>query len=1267
MEAKLQQLEQTIADLVIRLENEKRINLEVQRQNASTIIHKKINIQTFKGVGDTIPARSWLEKYQKAASLYNWTNELMLTNVFAYLDHFALDWYFHEVDGSIVDWTAFKVRFINRFGNQERVSLTQLQNYKWEQPTESLDNFYHRTLQACSKAEQNTRNTIEILTNGLPTRMKELVLTKDPKTTNDWYKFVDNLRIAIGDTTTEKQQKDGNKSSQKTESATGSNSSQKPKSKMFCSRCRKTNHSDETCFFKDNDSRMTSKTHNKNSHDRKGKGNINNVDTSESAGEYVEEAESSSSSCYNIEVNHQAGESPGKNDRLLYFAELTIQNQYKTMGLIDYGASVNAIDFGYCKVKELEINKNQTKRICGVNNSFQSEGSIDIDITINNITHKIHFEVFDMPNQSIILGTPALLKFNYKVSGPSVVEIRPKYKEQDVGHLFNVEEEKLIEPVIQKFEPIFAKDEFDIGKFDKFEYNITLVPEAKPFHVSPRRISVYLEAEQERQIESLLDNKIIEESTSEWASPITFVRKPGKTPRMCGDYRILNKYTVPDRYPMQIIDTIINSLRDAKIYTILDIVRGYNHIQIAKNSRHLTAFTTTMGLYQWRRLPFGLRNAPACFQRMMKSLLWEHRQFCRAYFDDIVIFSRNIQEHIKHLEIIFKNFLDNNIKLNKNKCKFMQNSVKFCGYVVSQNTITRDSSYTEAIDRIKVPENVKEIQTFLGLANYGRQFIKDFAKLVQPINNLRRKNTEFIWDQQCQEAFETIKALLKDSPKLHIYDPKLETELQCDASYSTLGAVLLQLDEHNHERIIGYYSYTLSSEQLKFNIYTKEFLALIKAIKNFRHLLHGQVFKVVTDNAALSYIKTSKDVADKHSRWLLFIEEFNFSIIHRKSEKNRYADAMTRLVIPPAINSLNPSQSFISKAIEQGERNAYSKCRSCQDNTGENCKELHKIEPIEPPIEHRPEILNHFHRHRHNHIGINKMIVEISKYFMWKKLQADVKTYIENCHPCKVVNSKNISHGYFKANKVAVINERWFMDTIGPYTTGTNYAHILTIVDHASRFGQAYPMLQISHIEIIGQLKQAIQEYGKPQEFFTDNGSAFDSKEFQKFTNNNNIKHTKAPAYHQASNGIAERFNKTVHEAILKYNLETRKPWYQLVKGIVNRYNQTVHRITKETPYNLFIKKTNIHKANENTSRQALYDANRKNQTRRQIVLKPGDLVLLEEPITKQRKEQVIRKGPFKVIKVITSTIVEIDKPRNNKKRTTIVHVDRLRLYQRGA
>lgn len=621
------------------------------------------------------------------------------------------------------------------------------------------------------------------------------------------------------------------------------------------------------------------------------------------------------------------------------------------------------------------------------------------------------------------------------------------------------------------------------------------------------------------------------------------------------------------------------NLKGAKIYSKLDLTRGYNNIKMAQEDCYKTAFITNKGLYEWTVMPFGLKNAPAIFQRYMEVVISKCSSFSKVYFDDILVYSDSKNQHLGHFRQLFDVLKEFNIKIKKTKCSFMQETVRFCGYVIDNGSIRRDESFVKAIDRVERPQNIKDLYKFMGLANYGRNFVKDFALIAKPLNQLRKKDAEYNWQQVHEDCFKQLKDILKSAPSLYLFDRRLLSILYTDASNFTIGAVLVQLrptellskeEEAKPKEVpIGYYSKTLDDTQIKYNIYSKEFLALVKAIEFFKEYLHGIKFSVVTDNSALAYFKSSKEVLDKHTRCLMFIEEFDFDIIHRPSTQNKAADALSRLTksSKSMINMVNDDKKFIKDIIEKVD------IQGC------------------PPTNIHPsdieKVLTYFHKETHNHIGYNKILPTIKKYCSFDDIPGKIKEFLMACEACRRVNQANQAVGFFKPlSPPNDVNERWHLDFIQGLPACDKITNILVIIDHVSRYGQAYPITNLTTTRVIELLELTFEKYGAPKHIVTDNGSCFINYSFGQFLKRNSIVHTLTPANHHASNGLVERLSKTIQEAIFKYIYETKKTWVQLLPQGVHNYNNTIHRVTNEKPIDL-ITRTRLHQeANAKTKQQ---------------------------------------------------------------------------------
>ena len=365
---------------------------------------------------------------------------------------------------------------------------------------------------------------------------------------------------------------------------------------------------------------------------------------------------------------------------------------------------------------------------------------------------------------------------------------------------------------------------------------------------------------------------------------------------MVVDYRKLNQQTVKDALPLSRIDETLEKLGKAKVYSTIDLKKGFWQVPVAEEDKSKTAFSTKFGTYEFNTMPFGLTNAPAKFQRMMNNLLEDYvGKFVEVYIDDIIIYSENFTDHLEHLERVFRILNRVNLKLSLEKSKFFQTEVKFLEHKISAEGIQVDERKIKTVKDFPIPRNVREIRGFLGLASYYRKFIKGFSQIAKPLNTLLKKDVKFQWTKACQVSFETLKDKLITAPILRYPDFKKPFYITTDASGTGLGAILSQRDEvAKKEYVIEYASRSLNNAESRYSAQELECLAVLWAIEHFHPYVGYNKFHVITDNAALKWLHTS-GLKQKRGRWIHKMQEYDFDIIHKARKKNTNADALSRI------------------------------------------------------------------------------------------------------------------------------------------------------------------------------------------------------------------------------------------------------------------------------------------------------------------------------------------------------------------------------------
>lgn len=479
----------------------------------------------------------------------------------------------------------------------------------------------------------------------------------------------------------------------------------------------------------------------------------------------------------------------------------------------------------------------------------------------------------------------------------------------------NSEEEKSLKKVISAYKDIIYQEGEDLSFSNQIKHEIKTSDEIPVYSKSYRYPYVH-KAEIQDQISKMLKQNIIRPSYSPWSSPIWIVPKKadasGKRKwRLVVDYRKLNDKTIDDRYPLPNITEILDKLGRCMYFTTLDLASGFHQVEVARQDIKKTAFNVENGHYEFTRMPFGLKNAPATFQRVMDNVLQElQNKICLVYMDDIIVYSTSLIEHTQNLKQVFDALRKANLKIQMDKSQFFKKEVTFLGHIVTQQGIKPNPEKIAAVQRFSIPKTPKQIKEFLGILGYYRKFIKDFSKLTKPMTSKLKKNEKIdINDPKYVECFNICKDILTTEPILAYPDFSKQFILTTDASKYAIGAVLSQI-QNGSEHPICYASRTLNDHEINYSTIEQELLAIVFGTKYFRPYLFGRKFKIVTDHKPLNWIMSLKEPNSKLVRWRLKLEEFDYTIEHKAGKMNGNADALSRLPVEINLNERsNPSVS----------------------------------------------------------------------------------------------------------------------------------------------------------------------------------------------------------------------------------------------------------------------------------------------------------------------------------------------------------------------
>ena len=495
------------------------------------------------------------------------------------------------------------------------------------------------------------------------------------------------------------------------------------------------------------------------------------------------------------------------------------------------------------------------------------------------------------------------------VSSPSLDSVEEKIESPDVavlqGRLSNSESLKNLDKLLGHLPAVQGKELSDLilsfpvlfsdtpSRTHLIEHDIDVgdvAPIRQRFYRFPQEKQFQLEAE----VKYMLEHKIAEPSCSSWASPCVLVGKPDKTFRPCTDFRKVNNITKPDSYPLPRMEDCVDQVGAAKYVSKFDLLKGYWQVPLSKRAQDIAAFITPSGLYSYTVMPFGLRNAPATFQRLMNRVV-AGLKGCAVYLDDVVIYSETWAEHVDQIRALFERLAWANLTINIAKCEFAKGTVTYLGKVVGQGQVCPVRAKVIAIDQFPTPTTKKELMRFLGMVGYYRGFCKNFSTVVVPLTNLLRAKVKFDWSPQCELAFVNVKNLISSAPVLaapRLGDP---FQLQVDASNLGTGAALLQAGPDGIEHPVGFFSRKFNSYQLNYSIIEKEALALIWALQHFEvYVGGGRTLVVYTDHNPLTFLHSLQNPNQRLMRWCLFLQPFNLDIRHIKGSENIVADALSR-------------------------------------------------------------------------------------------------------------------------------------------------------------------------------------------------------------------------------------------------------------------------------------------------------------------------------------------------------------------------------------
>ena len=740
------------------------------------------------------------------------------------------------------------------------------------------------------------------------------------------------------------------------------------------------------------------------------------------------------------------------------------------------------------------------------------------------------------------------------------------------------DQRKLIDELVDRVLPPPSENPGCTGLIEHF----IDVQGAAPIKHRPRRMSPKMLEIAREEVEKMLRQDIIERSYSAWSSAPVIVKKHDGGYRFCVDFRDVNKVTKKDAYPTQNMDSILDKLRKARYLTKIDLKQAYFQIKMERSSRQYTAFSVPgSGLWQFKRMAFGLSNSPMTFLRLVDALFGpEFEPNVFAYLDDILIVTEKFEEHLKWLEFVLRRLVDAGLVVNREKCEFCCSRVSYLGFLLDKEGLRPDPERIEPVLNFPAPQSVKQLRRFLGMVGWYSRFIDRDADIKIPLVKLLRKEQEWSWGVEQQEAFDQFKKALTSAPVLARPDFGRVFSVQCDASNFAIGAVLTQEGDDGEHPVV-YISRVLNSAEKNYTTTEKECLAVVWAIKKLRPYLEGYSFKVITDHSALKWLRNLKEPTGRLARWALEMQQWDFEIEHRKGAMHHVPDALSRgfetAEEEVAAFEMIRDRWYLERVEDVKKFPKKFASWKVEDEMLYRYKREELLDPVTNdeegwklvvPEEYRERILRDAHREPSSgHLGIEKTYDRIAREYYWPGAWYDVQNFVRECPECQQYKVPQTGPQGLMGKRI--VERPWAVvaaDTMEFPQSKGQYKYLLVFQDLFTRWIELKPLRTADGKAVSRAFEELVLfRWETPDYLLTDNGKEFDNKVVKQTLEEYGVKHVTTPPYHPQANPV-ERSNRTLKTMIATLVGTDQRNWDQHLHAFRHAVNTAMQATTKVSP-----------------------------------------------------------------------------------------------------